>query len=1070
MSKSTKKIITFTTYLLLLLSKTHQLTLFDIKTFTIPQSTLTIDIASKNSPSGNYIFAIGTSNPEIQIFKLAADKKLFLRKIPLPSVPVGIKSFISTNYFAVSCFDFKIRRVDFTTGIIDKVTPTAGEQLGYFDIFQNSGIAVVGSMDTTKIFRFNIVTQASLGSFNIPVSNNFRILILEQTQNYIVIGSWDIFGVSIYDYSTGAIFKTFEFRDKAIDQVTCFGIGVDKATGFLIASNPNGFLEAFDWKNDASLSPAKYIHQVPGVKLGKERILRAIEGSNTENLILFASDSTQLRILDPTTSLVTQTYDFTDIDFTTYTMTLTDDDAYVMVSGLNSPIGAYSKCDFSSQVLVNGVCYPCGTIPEFQTNKLQCQSYESSRYFTWTGEEDLLKNLTARIVIEEYNFDLDPVENDIFNTFKIDSLDEIDNTLVENLVFSVVSIQKDILLNKLIIEVEFNFNHKRIKISNKLNRFTPASAELPYINIFGSEIMLSIGINDHKPLNENNNNSTNNNNNNNNGGKNSTTKDQMEKVEITEDYKRIDNPLNRMIILIAIIIILLPSLASAIVPSCLNISTGFLKLFQIIELIGKFFFIPIFYRKTMNDFLYGINKLGDLINLDSLTFLEIFEEKETKYWRKITLYNQEKSILKSMPITFSLFLLIMTFKFFIYIIKKCLCGQKKNDKIKGNNEIESENKGKLERISTFSLSVLFEENLVDITFTSFYCLIGDTRLGNSTLYIKILNKAIAGFIMIAVLWKYLKLAYYSYNCYDRLCKIEMEILVDGMNLKSIKESKWVRLVNPLFKLKLITMMFLVVSLQIWKEACLISLIIIQLIYVVYLIFSSCKSKYNLFDGVMSRISVFLFETVVILILVASCYFYFEEHEILDPNELDKPKQMDNLLQIFLIGAVISSISLETIRVISSIISKIKKRKNIGKIIDLKLPAPPIELEEIEVRRVVENSQKKIGRGEDDELKFKPISRNRPKIPYNLSSRRVLRKGSNYKRVGIISELRRLGMRDKPFSGLGKKEMMENKKNMIENVKDSYYLREKSGFSQLRKNIYNIRKKKIEMLKQKKEVP
>lgn len=48
---------------------------------------------------------------------------------------------------------------------------------------------------------------------------------------------------------------------------------------------------------------------------------------------------------------------------------------------------------------------------------------------------------------------------------------------------------------------------------------------------------------------------------------------------------------------------------------CLNIGTGFVKFFQIIEILGKFLFIPVSFNKELRDLLYSINNLGEVIEL-----------------------------------------------------------------------------------------------------------------------------------------------------------------------------------------------------------------------------------------------------------------------------------------------------------------------------------------------------------------------------------------------------------------------------------------------------------------------
>lgn len=113
--------------------------------------------------------------------------------------------------------------------------------------------------------------------------------------------------------------------------------------------------------------------------------------------------------------------------------------------------------------------------------------------------------------------------------------------------------------------------------------------------------------------------------------------------------------------------------------SCLSATYGFIKMFQIIEIMGKLIYIPVYFRGQLNDILEGINQLGDPVDIPSNTLMKgSLLESHHSFRGKIYLNEEFGNILQSMPISTIVFLLLETVIFVLNIIQRPKEGIKKN--------------------------------------------------------------------------------------------------------------------------------------------------------------------------------------------------------------------------------------------------------------------------------------------------------------------------------------------------------------------------------------------------------
>ena len=151
--------------------------------------------------------------------------------------------------------------------------------------------------------------------------------------------------------------------------------------------------------------------------------------------------------------------------------------------------------------------------------------------------------------------------------------------------------------------------------------------------------------------------------------------------------------------------------------------TAFIKLFQIIELMGKFYFIPVHFSPTMTTFLVFTFSLSDFINIPPSIFINIPREDVRSSYGKVTSQGQQKNPLRSSPLFATLYLFLCMM---VQLLSMILNRKKHNS-------------GYLKYFKKFR-DLVFDMNVVDFMFYGFYSLMGDwTRIGLMTGLSKLLS-------------------------------------------------------------------------------------------------------------------------------------------------------------------------------------------------------------------------------------------------------------------------------------------------------------------------------------------
>lgn len=179
------------------------------------------------------------------------------------------------------------------------------------------------------------------------------------------------------------------------------------------------------------------------------------------------------------------------------------------------------------------------------------------------------------------------------------------------------------------------------------------------------------------------------------------------------------------------------SMAGAVLISSMcsvNIGPAFIKLFQIIEILGKFYYVPIDFSALMDYFMQSIYSVSDIINT-SPTILIPYQLQQPNRWRnKLSINKESEYLLQSNPV----FTLLFVFLKFVVLILELF-----------SNLNQKPNKlfGKVRSFLGVLTSFIFEIAYVDFLFQGSMTLLSRWR---DAVYdgLYILNKFLGMFLMV----------------------------------------------------------------------------------------------------------------------------------------------------------------------------------------------------------------------------------------------------------------------------------------------------------------------------------
>ena len=261
----------------------------------------------------------------------------------------------------------------------------------------------------------------------------------------------------------------------------------------------------------------------------------------------------------------------------------------------------------------------------------------------------------------------------------------------------------------------------------------------------------------------------------------------------------------------------------------LNFGSALIKLFQIIEIIGKFEFISVDYSEILQNCLTTIFQLSDLISFKPDLLISRPTITNTRSYNKLTRYKQEKNILRSTTMFPLIYLFISLLAVVVRYIKF-----KETVKDKITNSI-------------LALKIfIFEMNIVDFTFYSVFSLMGEWNL---LIPSEVLSKLIAAFLLHQTTLYAIGFIQLAFQLNKSLPKsptkgIQRKDLWEDHQLKIMLEDIKVscrvkfhaRCLNPLFTLRIMLFQILVPSLPHLPEGSLLCLLGIQACFSIHFLY------------------------------------------------------------------------------------------------------------------------------------------------------------------------------------------------------------------------------------------
>ena len=283
-----------------------------------------------------------------------------------------------------------------------------------------------------------------------------------------------------------------------------------------------------------------------------------------------------------------------------------------------------------------------------------------------------------------------------------------------------------------------------------------------------------------------------------------------------------------------------------------NVGPAFIKLFQIIEILGKLYFTPILFSAVMNFFLEKMFGLSDLFDFDKNMILADQKHQPNEYNYKLTTLKQDRYLLRSVPIFVLAYppLVLLTWAI------KGLFGRTKEGRA-------------VHKVMNVITRYIFESSYVDFVFYGCYALggywDGDVYDGKY-----ILNKILSIYILHQCAIYMIRIIYTGFKLQGRKnpkhspYQEELEIVQDGMTAPALLNLS-VRLLNPVFILRMFAYQLILVSTQNNPPLCLLLFLLIQSLSFLHITYITIK--YKSFEGKLVFFQKISFEVCITCFII-----------------------------------------------------------------------------------------------------------------------------------------------------------------------------------------------------------
>lgn len=238
--------------------------------------------------------------------------------------------------------------------------------------------------------------------------------------------------------------------------------------------------------------------------------------------------------------------------------------------------------------------------------------------------------------------------------------------------------------------------------------------------------------------------------------------------------------------------------SGATVGFCPNWGSPFLKLIQLIEIYGKFLFMPIVFKDWLLDGLWTFDNLSEFIELKEDSILKSGQHKDG-YNGKISIYHVENLILRSIPTICLQIVMVFIFNLLLLISKRLL----KIKLVKPSNFLEH-----------FEWFVV-EAHFIDLIFAGGVSILkySEVQISGTFMNTKLTLDTLFSLGCVSwIIYKQFSLTYKAWFTPKKLKLMEADILIQGIDESSFISSKYVRIVTQAFKIKIMVVLLAIISL------------------------------------------------------------------------------------------------------------------------------------------------------------------------------------------------------------------------------------------------------------------
>jgi hypothetical protein len=257
--------------------------------------------------------------------------------------------------------------------------------------------------------------------------------------------------------------------------------------------------------------------------------------------------------------------------------------------------------------------------------------------------------------------------------------------------------------------------------------------------------------------------------------------------------------------------------------SCsINLGGSFIKLFQIIEILGKLYFTPVDFSQLMDIFLNRIYSISDLFVTNPDLIIDKPANLPNAYHYKLTDLNQGDYLLRSQPIIILVFISLIILRKTIIILHSYVF-KKKNKNLKII----------LRSISNF-IEFIFEMSFIDFAFYSTYALMGSYSVDGLSNWKFVVNKLLAFSLLYYTVNEIVATIYFAIisrrGDNDHLSagelKDSMRHSLEFQIDKDYFDNLWVRLVNAVFLLQMFLYQIIITTGQNFPAFCIATMFLL----------------------------------------------------------------------------------------------------------------------------------------------------------------------------------------------------------------------------------------------------